>query len=121
MKNDDVINEAYRSDNIWSFHNLVTHDNSSSEDDAPGLMMQALTCLFLLRCLQFNGYIKPTDEKMKSLNEEEMFFAKLLHHLMRAAYYNTHEVKRFFSYHKLKVYDPGFFDGFKRGFLSISS
>ena len=46
--------------------------------------------MFLLRCLQFKGYISK-ESGSPELSEDELFFARLLHHFMRCAYFNTHE------------------------------
>ncbi len=55
--------------------------------------MQALVAIFLLRCLQRTGYLAgESSGKGGGLSEQELFFALLLHHFMRAAYFNTHEI-----------------------------
>ena len=45
--------------------------------------------IFLLRCLEFKGYI--SKENGSGLSDDQLFFAKLIHHFMRCAYFNTHE------------------------------
>jgi hypothetical protein len=73
-----------------SFFHLVTHSGCGAKQ-APELMMQALVAVFLLRCLQFKGYMPRGVERGK-LDSQEMAVAMLLHHFMRVAYFNTHEM-----------------------------
>ena len=81
--------EVYRSSDVQSFHNLVTHDGAGNKEAAE-LMMQATVAVFLLRCLEFKGFIAKAAAP-GGLSDEQLFFAKLLHHFMRCAYFNTHE------------------------------
>ena len=83
---------CYSSDNIMCFHNLVTHDNSGKKQ-APELMMQALTAIFLLRCLRVKSYYPPSAGDQTILSDTELYLGRLLHHFMRVTYYNTHEIK----------------------------
>ena len=46
--------------------------------------------IFLLRCLEFKGYISK-ENGSGPLSDDQLFFAKLIHHFMRCAYFNTHE------------------------------
>eukprot|EP00096_Caligus_rogercresseyi_P009450 TRINITY_DN3217_c0_g1_i1.p1 TRINITY_DN3217_c0_g1~~TRINITY_DN3217_c0_g1_i1.p1 ORF type:complete len:626 (-),score=140.54 TRINITY_DN3217_c0_g1_i1:828-2705(-) len=79
-------NLCYNSKDIFTFHNLVTHDSSRFKK-APELMMQALTAVYLLRVLELSGYFQnEVDDTSK------IFFLKLIHHFMRCVYYNTHEI-----------------------------
>ena len=87
-KNEDFM---YASDNIMCFHNLVTHDTSGKKQ-APELMMQALTTIFLLRCLRSKSYYPPSSGDPSILSDTELYLAHLLHHFMRVTYYNTHEI-----------------------------
>ena len=80
--------EKYSSDDVMTFHNLVTHDNFQS--DAPSLMVQAQVALFFLRCLQFKGYLKRSNNP-ESLNEEESFFVMLIHHFIHFCFMHTHD------------------------------
>ena len=74
-----------------AFHNLVTHDGAGNKEAAE-LMMQATVAVFLLRCLEFKGYISKKDDGGASgMSDDQLFFAKLIHHFMRCAYFNTHE------------------------------
>jgi len=77
------------SQDIMSFHNLVTHDGATKKA-APELMMQCHVTVFLVRALVATGYIK--GNKTGEFNEEQMYCGQLLHHFMRAAYFNTHEI-----------------------------
>ena len=74
------------------FHNLVTHDNNGKKQ-APELMMQAMTAIFLLRCLRTKSYYPPSISGDPTiLSDTELYLARLLHHFMRVTYYNTHEI-----------------------------
>merc|ERR1719322_1527420 len=57
-------------------------------------MMQAMTAIFLLRCLKVKKYyvVPDGDASRTVLSETELFLARLLHHFMRVTYYNTHEI-----------------------------
>ena len=56
-------------------------------------MMQAMTAIFLLRCLKAKKYyVADADASPTLLTETELFLARLLHHFMRVTYYNTHEI-----------------------------
>ena len=81
----------YSSDDIMSFHNLVTHDKSGKKQ-APELMMQSLTAIFLLRCLRAKSYYPPSSNDPTILSDTELYLSQLLHHFMRVTYYNTHEI-----------------------------
>lgn len=82
----------YESTDVMTFHNLVTHDGAGSKL-APELMMQAMTAIFLLRCLKAKKYYATdADASPTLLTETELFLARLLHHFMRVTYYNTHEI-----------------------------
>ncbi len=80
---------VYDSSDIETFHNLVTHDGAGNKEAAE-LMMQALSAMFFLRCLEFVGYL-PAEGGKGELTKEQLFFSKLLHHFMRCTYFNTHE------------------------------
>ena len=84
-------NILYSSDNIMCFHNLVTHDKSHKKQ-APELMMQAMTAIFLLRCLRAKSYYPPSSGDPTILSDIELYLSQLIHHFMRATYYNTHEI-----------------------------
>ena len=55
-------------------------------------MMQALVAVFLVRCLIKSGYLQ--EENKNEMTDNQLFFAKLIHHFMRVAYYNSHEMTR---------------------------
>jgi len=83
---------VYLSSDVSSFHNLVTHDGVGKKQ-APGLMMQCHVVVFLLRLLRSTGYLTAAvEEGGLELSEDEVLAGRLLHHFLRAAYYNTHEV-----------------------------
>ena len=82
---------VYLSSAPASFASLVTHDGPGGGKQAPELMMQAHVVVFFLRLLRTTGYL-PCDTDSPELSEEEQLAGTVLHHLMRAAYYNTHEI-----------------------------
>ena len=83
--------DVYNSEDILTFHNLVTHDKTGNKM-APELMMQALTAIFLLRCLKAKKYYVESHNDPSTLTDNELYLAKLIHHFMRVSYYNTHEI-----------------------------
>lgn len=96
------------SKNLQSFDKLVAHDSADSEtstshqttndearetQQAAGLMMEALVTLFLIRCLEHQGYFPSQTPLLSSDSPSEAFaFARKVNHFMRIAYFNTHEV-----------------------------
>ena len=93
----------YSSEDIMSFHNLVTHDGSGKKQ-APELMMQALTAIFLLRCLRSKSYYPPSSGDPSILSDTELYLSQLLHHFMRVTYYNTHEITTITEYSDEEVF-----------------
>ena len=81
---------VYRSEDLQSFNNLVTHDGLGGKQ-APELMMQCHVVVFLVRLMVALGYLDHQG-KDPEFGEEEMMAGQILHHFMRAAYYNTHEI-----------------------------
>ena len=81
---------VYTSGDLLSFHSLVTHDGAGGKN-APELMMQCHVVVFLLRLLQEVGWLPADPGLGAELGEEAVLAGRLLHHFMRAAYYNTHE------------------------------
>ena len=86
VDNDDV----YKSEDIMSFNNLVTHDGVGGKQ-APELMMQAHVVVFLLRLLTKLNYISDSGTDKLELDKEQVLVGRVLHHFMRGAFYNTHE------------------------------
>jgi len=83
---------VYTSQDIYSFHNLVTHDGLAGKQ-APELMMQCHVVVFFIRLMNANGYLpKPDNKHDLQLSEDQLLAARILHHLMRAAFFNTHEI-----------------------------
>ena len=82
--------QVYRSEDLDSFHNLVTHDGAGGKQ-APELMMQCHVVVFLVRMMVTVGYLGTPGGGLE-FGEEEMMAGQILHHFMRAAYYNTHEI-----------------------------
>ena len=85
---------VYRSEDIKTFHNLVTHDGGDHKQ-APELMMQCHVVVFLVRLLTQVGYLSAGDSG--EFSDESIKCGRILHHLMRAAYYNTHETTHLLS------------------------
>ena len=81
---------VFRSEDLESFNNLVTHDGLGGKQ-APELMMQCHVVVFLVRLMVARGYLHHQGEDPE-FGEEEMLAGRILHHFMRAAYYNTHEI-----------------------------
>ncbi|XP_023339922.1 SET and MYND domain-containing protein 4 [Eurytemora carolleeae] len=82
---------VYSSQDILNFHSLVTHDGSANKK-APELMMQAHVVVFLIRVLRVAEYFGSGESAELKLSEDEINAARILHHFMRAAFYNTHEI-----------------------------
>ena len=83
-------------DNLLACCKLVTHDGSDKYS-APELMKECLVAVFLTRCLQSKGYFneqKSVDRSSK-FTDKEMKVAIWIHHLMRVAKFNSHEVTEF--------------------------
>ena len=89
--------------NLISCCKLVTH-NGSNQYSAPALMKESLIAVFLTRCLQARGYfrryIKHINEKNVSnenveFTDNQMKVAIWIHHLMRVAKFNSHEVTEY--------------------------
>ena len=98
--NDEDANAVH---NLISCCKLVTH-NGSSLYSAPELMKESLIAVFLTRCLQARGYfrryIKHINEKNVSnenveFTDNQMKVAIWIHHLMRVAKFNSHEVTEY--------------------------
>ena len=81
---------VFRSEDLHSFNNLVTHDGLGGKQ-APELMMQCHVVVFLVRMMVALGYLEHQGDDLE-FGEEEMMAGQILHHFMRAAYYNTHEI-----------------------------
>ena len=75
---------------------LVTHDGSNKYS-APELMKESLVAVFLTRCLQAKGYFndQKSAEDNTKFTEKQMNVAIWIHHLMRVAKFNSHEVTEF--------------------------
>jgi len=82
---------VYKSEDVMSFNNLVTH-NGVGGKQAPELMMQAHVVVFLIRLLTKLEYIKDPKPSSLDLDQEQVLVGRVLHHFMRAAFYNTHEI-----------------------------
>ena len=91
---DQAADQVYSSDDVRTFHNLVTHDGVGHKA-APELMMQCHVVVFMVRLLTHTGYLPACSTA--ELTADSLHAARLLHHLMRAAYYNTHETTQVIS------------------------
>ena len=82
--------------NLMACCKLVTH-NMSNQYSAPELMKESFVAVFLTRCLQAKGYFDEMTSKNKNITftENQMKVAIWIHHLMRVAKFNSHEVTEY--------------------------
>ena len=80
----------YRSGDYKNYFNLVNHH---SERETGDIFHRSMFSVFLLRCLQSQGYFpnKPGD----TLTEDEAFIGSLLIHFLEVLQFNAHEVAQF--------------------------
>ena len=69
---------VYRSEDLDTFHNLVTHDGLGGKQ-APELMMQCHVVVFLVRLMVALGYLNKARDDLE-FGEEEMLAGQILHH-----------------------------------------
>ena len=73
-----------------NYFNLVNHHGQRKMGD---IFHRAMFTVFLLRCLQSQGYFpEPPQEQ---LTEDEVFIGTLLMHFMELLQFNAHEVAQF--------------------------
>ena len=89
----DVYKDEISIQNLFECCKLITH-NGSDEYSAPVLMKESLVAVFLTRCLQARGYFNDNNiaEENVKFTDDQMKVAIWIHHLMRAAKFNSHEV-----------------------------
>jgi len=82
--------ETYKTEDYRNLYNLVTHH---SERSVPDIFHRCLFSIFLLRCLQNQGYFptKPAD----TLSEDEAYIGTLIMHFLEVLQFNAHEVAQF--------------------------
>jgi len=83
-------------DNLIKCCNLVTH-NGSNKHSSIELMKESLVAVFLTRCLQSRGYFQMEEKKnnIPTFTEKQIKVAIWIHHLMRVARFNSHEVTEY--------------------------
>jgi len=82
--------DVYESGDYRNYFNLVNHHSERKTGD---VFHRSMFSVFLLRCLQSQGYFpnKPGDK----LTEEETFIGTLLMHFLEVLQFNAHEVAQF--------------------------
>ena len=82
--------EPYVSGDYRNYYNLVNHHDQRKMGD---IFHRAMFTVFLLRCLQSQGYFpEPAQDQ---LTEDEVFIGTLLMHFMELLQFNAHEVAQF--------------------------
>ena len=82
--------EPYVSGDYRNYYNLVNHHDQRKMGD---IFHRAMFTVFLLRCLQSQGYFpEPAQDK---LTEDEVYIGTLLMHFMELLQFNAHEVAQF--------------------------
>jgi len=82
--------EPYVSGDYRNYYNLVNHHDQRKMGD---IFHRAMFTVFLLRCLQSQGYFpEPAQDQ---LTEDELFIGGLLMHFMELLQFNAHEVAQF--------------------------
>ena len=91
-----VKEDASSIQNLINCCKLVTH-NGSNLYSAPELMKESFVAVFLTRCLQARGFFnkKNLSDENIMFTEDQMQVAVWMHHLMRVAKFNSHEVTEF--------------------------
>ena len=82
--------DAYVSGDYKNYFNLVNHHDQRKIGD---IFHRAMFTVFLLRCLQSQGYF-PTPPAEK-LTEDEVYIGTLLMHFLELLQFNAHEVAQF--------------------------
>ena len=85
-------------DNLVACCNLVTH-NGSNKYSAQELMKESLVAVFFTRCLKAKGYFNQDNEnntnEFPKFTDDCIKVAIWIHHLMRVARFNSHEVTEY--------------------------
>ena len=82
--------EPYESGDYKNYFNLVNHHEERKIGD---IFHRAMFTVFLLRCLQSQGYF-PTPPSEK-LSDDEVYIGTLLMHFLELLQFNAHEVAQF--------------------------
>ena len=93
---EDIYKDEPAIQNLFQSCKLVTH-NGSDLYSAPELMKESLVAVFLTRCLQSRGYFDKNHnpEENVRFTDSQMKVGIWIHHLMRAAKFNSHEVTEY--------------------------
>ena len=82
--------EVYESSDYKNYFNLVNHHEERKIGD---IFHRAMFTVFLLRCLQSQGYFG--TEPGEKLTEDEVYIGTLLMHFLELLQFNAHEVAQF--------------------------
>jgi len=82
--------EVYSSGDYRNYYNLVNHHEKRPTGD---IFHRAMFSVFLLRCLQSQGYFSSSPEE--SLSDDEVLIGTLLMHFLEVLQFNAHEVAQF--------------------------
>ena len=81
--------EEYLSADYRNVFNLVTHHEQMSSTEN---FHRATFAIFLLRCLDSQGYFASNPSSSSELTGEKLLIARLLFHFLELLQFNTHEV-----------------------------
>jgi len=82
--------EAYESGDYRNYFNLVNHHDERKTND---MFHRAMFSVFLLRCLQTQGYFPESPQD--SMSEDEALIGTVLCHFLEVLQFNAHEVAQF--------------------------
>lgn len=82
--------EVYQSGDYRNYFNLVNHHGKRPTGD---IFHRAMFSVYLLRCLQSQGYF--ADSPGDNLSEDEVLIGTLLMHFLEVLQFNAHEVAQF--------------------------
>merc|ERR1712012_1291634 len=82
--------EVYESSDYRNYFNLVSHHDERKTND---MFHRAMFSVFLLRCLQSQGYFP--DSPQETLTEDEHLIGNILCHFLEVLQFNAHEVAQF--------------------------
>ena len=88
--------EVYESSDYKNYFNLVNHHEERKIGD---IFHRAMFTVFLLRCLQSQGYFG--TEPGEKLTEDEVYIGTLLMHFLELLQFNAHEVAQFEQVNKI--------------------
>ena len=82
--------DVYESGDYRNYFNLVSHHDERKTND---MFHRAMFSVFLLRCLQSQGYFP--DPPQDSLTEDQVLIGTVLCHFLEVLQFNAHEVAQF--------------------------